>query len=84
MVRGHYLLIVLPNGKDHVRREYVPLERINETEAEVLDRYVRDHRDMRNRQRNRDKTEAKLRGEILYTRMCRPSSWLRAQKESAS
>lgn len=82
-MKGHYLLLVLPDGKHSIRREYVPLVREDETVAEATERWIENHPDMIDRQRNRARVADRLRGEIIEARLCRPSSWHRAQAEAA-
>ena len=81
--KGHYLLVVLPDGKSAVRREYLQLEREDETLDEATERWILQHPSMVNRQRNRDKTANNLRAQILEVRFCRPSSWYRENKLGA-
>ncbi len=80
-MKGHYLMVVLPVGKFEVRREYLPLEREDETVEEALERWILQHPDMVARQRNREKTARRLRGTPISTKLCRPSSWHRQQCE---
>lgn len=80
-MKGHYLMLVLPDGKNAIRREYVQLEREDETVAEATERWVLEHPDMVDRKRNRDKTADRIRAEVLERRLCRPTSWHRRQCE---
>lgn len=80
-LKGHYLMLVLPDGKHAVRREYVPLEREDETVAEATERWITAHPTMVKRQRNRERTANALRAGILERRLCRPTSWWTAKIE---
>lgn len=78
-VKHHYLVLTLPEGKEHVRYEYFPLERIEETVTEAVDRWI----DVKlgSRQRNRAKVGDRLRASILTARLARPTAWYREQAE---
>ena len=78
---GHYLLVVLPEGKEDVRREYLPLLHEDETMEEATDRWV--ELKLGNRQRNRAKVGSQLLNSIIGRRICRPTSWHRANKTLA-
>lgn len=82
-MKGHYLLVVLPDGAHAIRREYLELEREDETLEEATDRWILGHPDMVDRQRNRAKVAEAIRNSIISLRLCRPTSWLRAQAEKA-
>lgn len=76
----HYLLLVFPDGKQYVRREYLELSDPDETAESALDRWVESHPNMINRQRNRERTARALRESILYVQLCHPSSWYRERR----
>jgi hypothetical protein len=81
----HYLVIVLPLGKDEVRRVYWPLASMDETAEAALDRWIAQHPKLKSRKSRGklyDAAERSLRGSILYVRIARPSSWWREQAES--
>lgn len=75
----HYLLVVLPDGKSAVRREYFELLSPDETITEAVGRWIECHPDMIDRVRNRDRTAERIRSEVLELRLCHPSSWYREQ-----
>lgn len=78
---GHYLVVTLPEGKEDVRREFLPLEKVDEDEADAVERWILQHPDMITRKRNREKTADAIRASILYTRIARPSSYYQAIEE---
>jgi len=80
---SHYLLIVLPDGKHAVRREYLPLLSPEETIPEAVSRWIENHPDMVKRQRNRDKVAERIRSKVLELRLCHPTSWHEQQAEEA-
>jgi hypothetical protein len=80
---GHYLMITLPAPFETVERVYFPLLAPEETVEQALERYVAGHPDMKDRVRNRDKTERRIRGEIIAARTTHPTSWRRQQAEDA-
>lgn len=79
--KGHYLQITLPEGKESVRRVYVPLVSETETIAEATDRWVEEQ--LGDRQRNRDKVGNQLRASIVDRRITRPSAWYREHRLGA-
>ena len=80
-MKGHYLMLVLPDGKNAIRREYIPLVREDEDIEEATSRWVLQHPTMVNRQRNRDRQERKLRADVIDRKLCRPTSWHRERCE---
>lgn len=82
-MKGHYLMLVLPEGKHAIRREYVPLESEDETVAEATERWVAGHPNMVKRKRNRERVADALRAEILERRLCRPTSYWKRKAEEA-
>lgn len=82
-MKGHYLVLVLPDGKHAIRREYVELDSEDETIAEATERWVQAHPSMAGRQRNRERTANALRESIVSRSIARPTSWHREQAEKA-
>jgi len=80
----HYLLLVFAVTENTIRREYLELSEPDEPAEAALERWVQSHPDMIDRQRNREKTAARLRGEPLYVQLCHPSSWWQAQREAGT
>ncbi len=80
----HYLCIVLAEGKENVRREYIELSEPEESPTSALERWARSHPDMMGgkRQRNIERTLARIMAQPLYTQVCHPSSWWREQQEA--
>lgn len=77
-MKGHYLLLVLKDGKASVRREYVELLEVDETVEQATERWV--EQKLLGRQRNRAKAGAALLNLVIMRRICRPSSWHRTQE----
>ncbi|MDH5225698.1 MAG: hypothetical protein OEW46_13115 [Actinomycetota bacterium] len=78
----HYLLLVLPDGKAAIRREYIELLSPEETIEEAEARWIEER--LGNRQRNRAKVAGQLRESVLERRLCHPSSWIRERREAAA
>lgn len=79
-MKGHYLQLTLPEGKENVRREYVELAHEDETVDEAIERWVT--RQLGARQRNRAKAATRLKVSILHARITRPTSYLRERAEA--
>lgn len=85
-MKGHYLMLAFGDRSSQgvlvERREYFEIDEDEETES-ALTRWVASHPTMIDRQRNRDRQETILRESVLFTNICRPSSWHRAKAEEA-
>jgi hypothetical protein len=81
-MKGHYLLIVLPDGESKVERIYWPLASVEETADAALTRWVEHElRDRKTRGKLYDAAEQAVRGRVLYVRITRPTSWYDAARE---
>lgn len=80
-MKGHYLNLVLAEGKDSIKREYLPLLHEDESVEEATERWV--ELKLGNRQRNRAKVGTRFLNSILFRRISRPTSWYRANKLAA-
>jgi hypothetical protein len=80
-VNGHYLVLTFKAGKEDVRREYFSLIDDEESQDAALARWAKSHPDMfldgRPRQKNIERTLARLMAEPLYVQIARPTSWYR-------
>jgi len=73
MIKGHYHLLTI----DSDERIYLPMTTEDESKDEGIARWIAEHPEMINRQRNRDRMTNQLRESISGYRTCRPSSWYR-------
>lgn len=80
---NHYLMLVF-EGKSEVKREYLALTDVDESKEHAIERWIARHPRMQGRQRNIEKTRNALRESISWSRICRPSSWARAQREAST
>lgn len=76
-MKGHYLMLLLPEGKNDVRRFYMQLAHEDETLDEAVERYVSDS--VAGRKRNIAMARERVRRNILDAKLCRPTSWHRAR-----
>lgn len=74
-MKGHYLVLLLPDGREAVRREYVQLEHEDETIDEAVERWLRQHPRMAGRRRNREKTARAILSTVISRGIARPTSW---------
>jgi len=81
-VKGHYLLVVVGEGKGSFEREYFELESEDETAEEALTRWILQHPDMRDRKRNRYRMERAIRESVEYVKLTHPTGWHAARREA--
>jgi hypothetical protein len=75
-MKGHYLLIVQPDGESQVTRTYWPLASVEESADAALTRWVEHElRDRKTRGKLYEAAERNLRGGVLYVKLTRPTSW---------
>lgn len=78
--KGHYLVLVLEDGKSSVRREHVPLLSVDEEAWAAMGRWIESK--LEGRKRNREVAANRLRATVLSYRIARPTSFYREEIEA--
>lgn len=80
-MQGHYLLIIVTEGKSF-ERVYWPLDSVEEEPRQALARWIESQVEATGRVRKLDTLRDQIRATVEGYRICRPTSWHRERAEA--